>query len=87
MSDGPTVTVGRAAELLHCSRAQVFVLLGRGVLERAPRYGRATVIVTASVLRAAVRAPAPAVPKRTGRSKRARVEAEAAAVRRIKVEE
>lgn len=48
--DGPSVTVERAAELLHCSRARVFELLREGRLTRAPRFGRRTTIVTGTVL-------------------------------------
>lgn len=66
MSDGPTITVARAAELLHCGRARVFELLADGTLERAPRFGRGTTIVTASVHRALALGP-----RRPGRRRRA----------------
>lgn len=49
--DGPTVTVARAAELLHCGRTVVFRLLDDGQLKRAPKFGRKTLIKTASVYR------------------------------------
>lgn len=52
MSDGPTITVRRAMELLHCSRSRVFELLTSGTLARAKRFGRATTITTESVLAA-----------------------------------
>lgn len=70
--DGPAVTVERAAELLHCSRARVFALLKEGRLVRAPRFGRETTLVTASVL-AVLRvgtAPAEPIQRRATRSKR-----------------
>jgi hypothetical protein len=57
MSDGPTITIERAGELLHCSRARVFELIAAGVVDRGPRYGRRSTVITETVLRAAV-APA-----------------------------
>lgn len=54
MIDGPTVTIDRAAELLHCSRARAWQLLAQGVIMRAPRYGRRTVVTTESVHAAAL---------------------------------
>jgi hypothetical protein len=52
--DGPTVTIDRAAELLYCSRARAWQLLAQGVITRAPRYGRRTVVTTESVHAAAL---------------------------------
>lgn len=69
MSDGPTVTIERAAELLHCSRARVWQLLAEGKLTRAPRYGRRTVVTTESVFDAAlgtIDIPLPQRPRRRG---------------------
>lgn len=72
MTDGPTITVARAAELLHCERTKVFMLIADGTLERAPRFGRKTTVVTASVTRAALQGPrAPeARPRRSRRRAR-----------------
>lgn len=50
MSDGPTITVERACELLHCGRTRLFELIGEGKLERGPKFGRATTVRTDSVL-------------------------------------
>jgi excisionase family DNA binding protein len=50
VQDGPTITIERAAELLHCSRSRVFELLADGRIQRAPKFGKRTTIVTASVL-------------------------------------
>lgn len=52
MTDGPTITIERACELLHCRRSRVFELLADGLLVRGPRYGRTTTIVTETVLAA-----------------------------------
>lgn len=57
MSDGPTITLARAGELLHCGRTRVFELIREGVLEIAPRFGRKTTLVTASVLKALAMGP------------------------------
>jgi hypothetical protein len=65
VSDGPTIDVERAAELLHCCRARVFQLIASGDIEAAPRFGRKTVVVTASVLEAIARGP-----RRAGRARR-----------------
>lgn len=75
MGDGPTVTVVRAAELLHCGRTRVYELLAEGRIVRAPKFGRVTVITTESVLAAAVAGvePAPKVkPPRKSRGSRMR---------------
>lgn len=69
MSDGPTVTIARAAELLHCGRTRVFELIASGQIEVAPKFGRKTVVVTESVLRALT-----AGPRRQGRRRKMSVE-------------
>ena len=66
--DGPTITIQRAAELLHCGRTRVFDLITRGEIEVAPKFGRRTTVVTASVLAALT-----AGPRRQGRKRRAPV--------------
>lgn len=68
--DGPSVTVERACELLHCSRARVFELLKEGRLQRAVRLGRQTTIITASVLAMATLPPRPEPKKRRTRKTR-----------------
>lgn len=46
------MSVEQVCEVLGCKRRRVFQLLADGTLERAPRYGRALRIYTASVERA-----------------------------------
>lgn len=55
---GPTLTVEQVGLILGCRRRRVFQLLAEGILERAPRYGRALRILTTSVERA-LRPPEP----------------------------
>lgn len=57
MTDGPTITIARAAELLHCGRTRIFELVRRGEIEAAPRFGRKSTVVTASVLKALAQGP------------------------------
>ncbi len=48
-ADGPSVTVERAAELMHCSRRTIFILLANKTLREAKSFGRKTLIVTQSI--------------------------------------
>lgn len=64
--DGPTITIERATELLHCGRTRVFALIASGEIEAAPKFGRKTTVVTASVV-----AALSAGPRRRGRKRRA----------------
>ncbi|WP_147446474.1 helix-turn-helix domain-containing protein [Corallococcus sp. CA047B] len=43
------VSLERAAEMLGCKRSQVFKLVAQGRLERAPKVGRSTMILVASI--------------------------------------
>ena len=52
------LSVEEAGQILGCGRRKVFELLRDGILERAPRYGRALRIYRASV-EAALRPPEP----------------------------
>jgi hypothetical protein len=70
MNDGPTITIARAAELLHCGRTRVFELIRQGQILVAPKFGRKTTVVTESVLRAITLGP-----KRQGRRRKVAVEA------------
>ncbi len=58
------VSVEEAGRILGCKRSRVFELLSDGVLERAPRYGRALRIYRDSVDRALM-------PASNGRKRRA----------------
>lgn len=49
------VSVQQACELLGCRERQIFYLLSRGVLERAPRYGKEIRIYRDSVEQALAR--------------------------------
>lgn len=51
-SDGPVVTVDRAAELLKCSRRRVFQLLADGTVRKAQSFGRQTLVITESIYEA-----------------------------------
>lgn len=69
--DGPTITVQRAGEILHCGRTKVFELVADGHIRTAPRFGRRATVYTEDVTRLALegiptrgrrrRAPAPRV--------------------------
>jgi hypothetical protein len=63
-----TVSVDAAGEILGCRRTRVFELLAAGVLERAPRFGRAIRIFRASVDKALLGASADGGRKRKRRS-------------------
>lgn len=76
-ADGPTVTVDRAGELMHCSRRKVFELLERGTLRRAKSFGRQTLVVTASIYEALEVEPVAVIPSRP-RSRRETAELMAA---------
>lgn len=69
MIDGDTITVERAAELLHCGRTTVFALINAGHLDAAPRFGRRRTVFTEQVRRLALEG----LP-RPGRKPRARAE-------------
>lgn len=60
------VSIEWVCETLGCSRRQVFNLLNRGVLERAPRFGRNLRVYRASVDRALA-------PRSNGRKRKARL--------------
>ena len=45
----PSLTVEEAAAQLRCGRNRVFELLAEGRLQRAPKFGRKTVITRESV--------------------------------------
>lgn len=62
--DGPTLTVLRAAEILHCSRSRIFELLAAGRLTRAPRLGKVTVLYTVEVAALAGEPPPAPRPRR-----------------------
>lgn len=64
------ITVKEAAEMLHCSRTRIFQLLADGVLIRAQKYGRSTVILRDSVI-AALEMPTPTPPKKRRRTPKA----------------
>lgn len=46
------VSVQQAMQMLGCKERQIFYMLERGILERAPRWGKEIRIYTASVVRA-----------------------------------
>jgi excisionase family DNA binding protein len=61
-------TVEEVAARLRCSVPTVFRLLKRGVLRRAPRAGRATTVLLASVEAFEAGPPVPATPANPRRS-------------------
>ncbi len=64
------LSIDQVCEVLGCKRSKVFELLSKGILERAPRYGRDLRIFKASVDRALHPAPVrgrkPRVPSPAG---------------------
>lgn len=56
------LTIEEAALALHCKRNRIFELLSDGVLTRAPKYGKRTLITAASV-HAALEYVPPTAPK------------------------
>ncbi len=58
------ISVEEVCQTLGCGRRRVFQLLAEGILERAPRYGRALRIFKASVERALLSPPTPERKKR-----------------------
>jgi hypothetical protein len=52
MTPHPPFLVDETATMLKCSRRRVFELLADGTLIRAPKYGKATVILAESVFHA-----------------------------------
>lgn len=81
--DGPTITIARAMELLHCKRSRIFELLSEGKLERGQRFGRETVILTESVLALAT-APVESAPAKRRRVRRSRAAVRAAELSSVK---
>lgn len=67
------LTVAEAGQMLKCERTQVFELIKRGVLARAPKFGKKTCVYAESVFAALEKSydpPPPAAPRvrRTSRT-------------------
>lgn len=60
----PSLDVAQAAELLHCRKTRIYELMSEGQIERAPKLGRKTTVVTRSVLRLIDRDGLTKTPKR-----------------------
>lgn len=75
MTTPPLLTVDEAATLLRCRRTKVFELIAKGVLVKAPRFGKQTTVYAQSVfdlLEKSFDPPAPAR-RRRARSGRGRL--------------